>query len=376
MTTKMNDDEIVLGLGEVLQQLASTRTKLKEREAADTEVAERLRNLMSTCFDGSRSGDLAYQLADMEEWIPKFTSEWKANHRRWLELCTRLGLDALDLEQHGRVAEVEAVAGDALELKRIRSIVDEDARKRHEAREGEPSWGVIADCVLAHVSQHRQARKSLDVPEQVTLDQYVAETSQYLRVFETSLVNAGKWDPYPELPLNLLAREIVAQAERWRIDAEHYRGEASNATATMVESLSVEVARLTGEVAATRAEAVRQIGARDAELAALVTNDPPGMQVAGPAGNTTLWSWRLLSGAHEAVLWSRSEAEARAAAWAWYDRRLALHERLRCGLGDRLGRCDGLDFWPLILSWSDDQVAEVERWLVDSTVGMPEVLRG
>lgn len=447
------------GAGAAQDAIKADTLKVEHGEA-NSKIAERLRRIMSTCFDGSRSGDLAFQLADMEEWIPKFTSEWKANHRRWLDLCDRLGFDALDLEQRGRVAEVDAVAGEASEIKRIRNIVDEDARKRHGNREGEPSWGVIADCVLAHVSQHRQARKSLDVPEQVTLDQYVAETSQYLRVFETSLVNAGKWDPYPELPLNLLAREIVAQAERWRIDAEHYRGEASNATATMVESLSVEVARLTGEVAATRAEAVRQIGARDAELAALVTrvdliseanectahnrdrvprvfsaassvealhlrleeadrhlaglqdelrqradeggrarkfgvectteadaiadawidckasNDPPGMQVAGPAGNTTLWSWRLLSGAHEAVLWSRSEAEARAAAWAWYDRRLALHERLRCGLGDRLGRCDGLDFWPLILSWSDDQVAEVERWLVDSTAEMPEVLRG
>lgn len=73
---------------------------------------------------------------------------------------------------------------------------------------------------------------------------------------------------------------------------------------------------------------------------------------------------------------AENEAEARAAAWAWYDRRLALAERLRCALGDRLGRCDGLDFWPVILTWSDEQVAEVERWLVDSTAEMPEVLRG
>ena len=130
-------------------------------------------------------------------------------------------------------------------------------------------------------------------------------------------------------------------------------------------------ARKFGVECTTEADAIA-----DAWIDCKASNDPPGMQVAGPAGNTTLWSWRLLSGAHEAVLWSRSEAEARAAAWAWYDRRHALHERLRCGLGDRLGRCDGLDFWPLILSWSDDQVAEVERWLVDSTAEMPEVLRG
>lgn len=29
-----------------------------------------------------------------------------------------------------------------------------------------------------------------------------------------------------------------------------------------------------------------------------------------------------------------------------------------------------------MLTWSDDQVAEVERWLVDSTAELPEVLRG
>ena len=44
-----------------------------------------------------------------------------------------------------------------------------------------------------------------------------------------------------------------AETERWRIDAEHYRGQ--------VESLSAEVARLTSEVAATHAEAKRQIDA-------------------------------------------------------------------------------------------------------------------
>ena len=45
---------------------------------------------------------------------------------------------------------------------------------------------------------------------------------------------------------------------------------------------------------------------------------------------------------------------ARAAAWAWYDRRLG----------------------PRCLTWSDDQVSEVERRLVDSTAEMPEALRG
>lgn len=33
------------------------------------------------------------------------------------------------------------------------------------------------------------------------------------------------------------------------------------------------------------------------------------------------------------------------------------------------------ELWPRCLTWSDEQVAEVERWLADSTAEMPEVLR-
>lgn len=32
--------------------------------------------------------------------------------------------------------------------------------------------------------------------------------------------------------------------------------------------------------------------------------------------------------------------------------------------------------WPRCLTWPDDQVAEVERWLADGSSEMPEVLRG
>lgn len=217
--SKMNDDHLPLPGHEAAYLTA--RLKL-DHEESNTKVAERLRRIMSTCFDGSRSGDLAFQLADMEEWIPKFTSEWKANHRRWLELCTRLGLD-------GRVAEVDAVAGEALELKRI----------RHGDREGEPSWGVIADCVLAHVSQHRQAQKILDVPDHVTLDQaatvvrgVVDDAAATRLILEASLGRI----PDPARSTVQLAREVVDQTERWRVDAEHYRSEASNATSRQVES--------------------------------------------------------------------------------------------------------------------------------------------
>lgn len=69
------------------------------------------------------------------------------------------------------------------------------------------------------------------------------------------------------------------------------------------------------------------------------------------------------------------EPEALAAAWGWYDRRLAL--ALRMVLGDfEAGHPLRTDHWPRCLTWSDEQVAEVERWLVDSTAELPEVLRG
>jgi hypothetical protein len=60
-------------------------------------------------------------------------------------------------------------------------------------------------------------------------------------------------------------------------------------------------------------------------------------------------------------------------AWAYHDRRLAIWEKLEVAEGsERTFIAD--DLWPAILTWSDDQVAEVERWLVDSTAEMPEVL--
>lgn len=126
-----------------------------------------------------------------------------------------------------------------------------------------PAGELLPECSACGETCHWNDEADRDDSDSILCNpcaqRIASETSQYLRDFEASLVSAGKWDAQPELPLNLLAREIVAQAERWRIDAEHYRSEASNATATMVESLSAEVAQLTGEVAATRAEANRQI---------------------------------------------------------------------------------------------------------------------
>lgn len=69
-----------------------------------------------------------------------------------------------------------------------------------------------------------------------------------------------------------------------------------------------------------------------------------------------------------------------AARWAWYERRLALAERL-AGFGDfeaaRTGSCP---WWPACLVWSDEQVSAVERWIADlagvhGPAELPEVLR-
>lgn len=126
------------------------------------------------------------------------------------------------------------------------------------------------------------------------------------------------------------------------------------------------------------------------------SSDPPGLTVAwepadrccGPDGAGD-WEVTLISptGTTEVVWWSSVEAKgavteigtvsvaARVAAWAWHDRRLALWRKLEhAEVVTRQYIAD--DFWPAIVSWSDEQVAAAERWLVDSTMELPEVLGG
>ena len=94
-TIRAHDLKHIESLGQRIRDLErQIQQERKQYHAGAQAVAERLRNIMSTCFGGSRSGDLYFQLADMEKWIPKFTSEWSANHGRWHELCQRLGLAA------------------------------------------------------------------------------------------------------------------------------------------------------------------------------------------------------------------------------------------------------------------------------------------
>lgn len=104
--------------------------------------------------------------------------------------------------------------------------------------------------------------------------------------------------------------------------------------------------------------------------------DPPGLRVDSEEAD---WYVQVLDLPHYdapghigPARFFTSEDEARAVARAWYDWRLALYEQLSMitfsGLRTPL--------WPRMLAWSDDQVDEVDRWLVDSTAEMPEVLRG
>lgn len=84
-------------------------------------------------------------------------------------------------------------------------------------------------------------------------------------------------------------------------------------------------------------------------------SDPPGLEVYHePEGQLGVWMVRALDEAgHFADF--RSETEARAAAWAWYERRLALVERLE-------GEGVQLDMWPAALVWTDEECGECEAW--------------
>ena len=148
-----------------------------------------------------------------------------------------------------------------------------------------------------------------------------------------------------------------------------------------------------------------QAAIRDAWAYYKTDNDPPGFLVTGDeaaddgSGGNAAWLLpeRVLlagDGYHGGYATTSS---ARTAAWAWYDRRLALAAKLDVALivdeepfkgriirtvvpAGEARHFDGEQrpyaAWPRILTWSYDQVAEVERWLADSTAEIPEVLRG
>jgi hypothetical protein len=136
--------------------------------------------------------------------------------------------------------------------------------------------------------------------------------------------------------------------------------------------------------------------------------DPPGMRVQFFRRRSGGGDWTASDPIQ--LVWIKTtthrddgtEFEARAAAWQWYEQRLELANKLESLLiCDRCGNdnphtemidattctqpwcteCDqemgGIgDFWPDILTWSNEQVAAVDLWLTDTTKAWPEVLCG
>ena len=114
--------------------------------------------------------------------------------------------------------------------------------------------------------------------------------------------------------------------------------------------------------------------------------DPPGLQVfvwprEKASDPPTAWCFAPRGQKHVADFEGEDgEAKARAAAWAHYWR---CEELAECLLNQEIG-----DFWPDILAWSDEQLANVKLYLVlwedwaalrrddEPKEPMPEVLRG
>lgn len=109
-------------------------------------------------------------------------------------------------------------------------------------------------------------------------------------------------------------------------------------------------------------------------------HDPPGMRVVLGVGvwgfdvqqRIGLWPVNVRD-----PLWR--EAKARGAAWRWYEARVELYNILRKLNPPR-------EFWPLILTWSDQQWIEVHTFIVEHAdvimsgaadgLTFPTVLRG
>ncbi len=135
-------------------------------------------------------------------------------------------------------------------------------------------------------------------------------------------------------------------------------------------------------VADERGELIREDESFDDEASAIaaarahyeVENDPPGLQTwneaEGPPGG--VWMIGVLGESGHFADY-RSQAEARADAWAHYWRRVAVSLDLDGENGPAESwpeRCA----WPLPLTWPDEQVSAVERWLAEGGE-LPEVLR-
>lgn len=112
-------------------------------------------------------------------------------------------------------------------------------------------------------------------------------------------------------------------------------------------------------------------------------NDPPGLTVWPTIARQgqieqDVWVFSML-GAEAGLDWFVEKPEARTAAWRWYEARLALYNVLRTLNPPR-------EFWPLILTWSEQDVLGVHAFLSEhfddfllgcaDMLTFPEVLRG
>jgi hypothetical protein len=147
-----------------------------------------------------------------------------------------------------------------------------------------------------------------------------------------------------------------------------------------------DIARLDYSKLPTNYQLPSWVTAEDTDIAEVIKhawrhfkahNEPPGLEVTkdGLFG----FEFHVVGGGRQSAL---------SAAWAWYDRRLVLAERVKREVQQVTERLYSglnvgfpairtpLNVWPHCLTWSDEQVTAVERWLDDSTAEMPEVLRG
>lgn len=115
--------------------------------------------------------------------------------------------------------------------------------------------------------------------------------------------------------------------------------------------------------------------------AAWAEHDPPGMTVTVDVatGDDVYWFAPEPPPGHFATCFPGepvdNEAEARAAAWAWHNRRHALAR----DIADQIGKSDGAaELLAAFLRWTDDECAEVEAYAAlpfPRSVDMPAALR-
>lgn len=108
-------------------------------------------------------------------------------------------------------------------------------------------------------------------------------------------------------------------------------------------------------------------------------NGPPGMVVQWFRNRIGIGNGEWTVSDAKRLVWTRrydcrDEGRGEARAWAWHDRRHALADRINTAILESVQVDSDVPIWPRCLTWTDEQITEVEYWLADSTAEMPEVL--